>query len=56
MEVDWNVEMLIWVEFVKVYLDDGILGEEYGMEEGVFGYIWVIDLIDGIVNFVIGIL
>jgi myo-inositol-1(or 4)-monophosphatase len=35
--------------------DDGILGEEYGHEHGSSGLTWVVDPIDGTVNFLYGI-
>lgn len=54
-EADRNVETLIRDELAAVYPDDGILGEEHGMEDGGSGFIWVIDPIDGTANFVNGI-
>ncbi|MCX2723182.1 inositol monophosphatase family protein [Roseibium salinum] len=54
-EADRNVETLIRQEFAKAYPEDGILGEEHGMEEGSSGYTWVTDPIDGTANFVTGI-
>ncbi|WP_428642542.1 inositol monophosphatase family protein [Roseibium sp.] len=54
-EADRNVETLIREELAKSYPDDGILGEEHGMEEGTSGYTWVTDPIDGTANFVAGI-
>lgn len=54
-EADRNVETLIREEIAKAYPDDGILGEEHGMEEGASGYTWVTDPIDGTANFVAGI-
>lgn len=54
-EADRNVETLIRNELAKNYPDDGILGEEHGVEEGSSGYTWVIDPIDGTANFVTGI-
>lgn len=54
-EADRNVETLIREELAKAYPDDGILGEEHGMEEGASGYTWVTDPIDGTANFVAGI-
>lgn len=54
-EADRNVETLIRAELAKAYPDDGILGEEHGMEEGASGYTWVTDPIDGTANFVTGI-
>ncbi|POF28814.1 inositol monophosphatase family protein [Roseibium marinum] len=54
-EADRNVETLIRDEIGKVYPQDGILGEEHGMEEGTSGFTWVTDPIDGTANFVAGI-
>jgi len=54
-EADRNVETLIREELAKSYPNDGILGEEHGMEEGDSGFTWVIDPIDGTANFVAGI-
>ncbi len=54
-EADRNVETLIRKELAAAYPDDGILGEEHGMEEGTSGYTWVTDPIDGTANFVAGI-
>lgn len=54
-EADRNVETLIRKELAANFPDDGILGEEHGMEEGTSGYTWVTDPIDGTANFVAGI-
>ncbi|MES0879288.1 inositol monophosphatase family protein [Roseibium sp. SCP14] len=54
-EADQNVETLIRKELAEQYPEDGILGEEHGMEEGSSGYTWVTDPIDGTANFVAGI-
>jgi len=54
-EADRNVETLIRKELAASFPDDGILGEEHGVEEGTSGYTWVIDPIDGTANFVAGI-
>ncbi len=54
-EADRNVETLIRDALSEAYPDDGILGEEHGMEEGESGFTWVIDPIDGTANFVTGI-
>lgn len=54
-EADRNVETLIRKELAKSFPEDGILGEEHGIEEGSSGYTWVIDPIDGTANFVAGI-
>lgn len=54
-EADRNVETLIRQQLAEVYPEDGILGEEHGMEEGSSGFTWVTDPIDGTANFVTGI-
>lgn len=51
-EADRDVETLVRDEIAKAYPEDGILGEEHGLEEGTSGYTWVIDPIDGTANFV----
>lgn len=56
IDVDCEVEVLIWDCFCVVCGDDGFLGEEIGVEIGVSGIMWVVDLIDGMVNYVYGIL
>ncbi|MEP3427520.1 MAG: inositol monophosphatase family protein [Roseibium sp.] len=54
-EADRNVETLIRKDIAAAYPEDGILGEEHGVEEGKTDYTWVIDPIDGTANFVCGI-
>jgi len=39
----------------KYYPNDGIVGEEYGVEEGSSGYRWFIDPIDGTKSFIQGV-
>lgn len=51
---DREVENLIRARLREVYPDDGILGEEYGLEAGNSGFIWVVDPIDGTSPFVNG--
>lgn len=51
---DRNVETLIRSRIAEAYPNDGVLGEEYGLEPGRSGYIWVIDPIDGTSPFVNG--
>ena len=51
---DRDVESLIRRRFQEAHPDDGILGEEYGLEEGHSGFTWVIDPIDGTSPFVNG--
>ncbi len=53
-EADRAVEALIVAELRAAFPDDGILGEEGGMVPGSSGRIWVIDPIDGTINFVRG--
>ena len=54
-EADKNVELFLRAEIAKAYPDDGILGEEHGLEAGTSGLTWVLDPIDGTANFVNGI-
>jgi myo-inositol-1(or 4)-monophosphatase len=51
---DRDVENLIRGRFHETYPADGILGEEYGLEQGSSGFIWVVDPIDGTSPFVNG--
>ncbi|GAJ93431.1 inositol monophosphatase [Agrobacterium rhizogenes] len=51
---DRDVENLIRNRFHETYPNDGILGEEYGLETGTSGFTWVIDPIDGTSPFVNG--
>lgn len=51
---DREVETLIRARLRTAFTDDGILGEEYGLENGRSGYTWVIDPIDGTSPFVNG--
>lgn len=54
-EADKNVELFLRAEIARAYPDDGILGEEHGLEAGRSGLTWVLDPIDGTANFVNGI-
>ncbi|NMD06522.1 MAG: inositol monophosphatase, partial [Phyllobacteriaceae bacterium] len=54
-EADRNVETFLRTEITRAYPDDGILGEEHGLEAGTSGLTWVLDPIDGTANFVNGI-
>jgi myo-inositol-1(or 4)-monophosphatase len=54
-EVDQAVERWLVDELVRRRPDDGILGEEGGGRSGSSGVRWLIDPIDGTVNFVLGI-
>ena len=51
---DRNVEQLINECVSASFGDDGFLGEEYGLNEGISGYTWVVDPIDGTSPFVNG--
>ncbi|MBB3544500.1 inositol monophosphatase family protein [Rhizobium sp. BK399] len=51
---DRDVENLIRGRFNEAYPADGVLGEEYGLEEGTSGFTWVVDPIDGTSPFVNG--
>ncbi|MBW9118031.1 inositol monophosphatase family protein [Rhizobium cauense] len=51
---DREVENLIRARFHEAYPEDGILGEEYGIEHGSSGFTWVVDPIDGTSPFVNG--
>ncbi len=52
---DKEVETLIRAEIARHWPNDGIVGEEHGVEAGTSGAEWVIDPIDGTANFVRGI-
>jgi len=51
---DRNVETLIRERIGAAFPQDGILGEEHGIEPGTSGYLWVVDPIDGTSAFVHG--
>jgi len=51
---DRDVENLIRARFNEAFPADGVLGEEYGLEEGTSGFTWVVDPIDGTSPFVNG--
>ncbi|AJD45299.1 inositol monophosphatase [Rhizobium sp. SEMIA 4085] len=51
---DREVENLIRGRFNEAYPDDGVLGEEYGLEAGTSGFTWVVDPIDGTSPFING--
>ncbi|MBB4278701.1 inositol monophosphatase family protein [Rhizobium mongolense] len=51
---DREVENLIRGRFNQAYPDDGVLGEEYGLEAGTSGFTWVVDPIDGTSPFING--
>lgn len=54
-EVDREVEALLVDHLLRVRPDDGVVGEEGAAREGSSGVRWVLDPIDGTVNFVYGI-
>ena len=54
-EIDTATELLIRRAVTAVRPDDGFVGEEGGRSEGASGVSWVVDPIDGTVNFIYGI-
>lgn len=54
-EVDRASERLIYERLMTARPDDGFLGEEGGSAESASGVVWVVDPIDGTVNFLYGI-
>ncbi|KHL17277.1 myo-inositol-1(or 4)-monophosphatase [Mumia flava] len=54
-EIDRATERVIREHLLGARPDDGFLGEEGGLEEGSSAVVWVVDPIDGTVNFVYGI-
>ncbi len=46
-EADRNVETLIRDGLAEAFPDDGMLGEEHGLQAGTSGWRWIIDPIDG---------
>jgi myo-inositol-1(or 4)-monophosphatase len=52
---DREVELLIRAAVAGAFPQDGLLGEEYGREDGRSGFTWVIDPIDGTAAFLHGI-
>lgn len=54
-EADHNAERLIRARIESARPDDGILGEEGGDRAGTSGVRWVVDPLDGTVNFLFGI-
>jgi len=53
-EADREVEALIRSRLLAARPDDGFLGEESGGDEGTTGITWVVDPIDGTVNYAYG--
>ncbi len=54
-DADREVEQLIRARIAQARPDDGFLGEESGAERGTSGVTWVVDPIDGTVNYAYGI-
>lgn len=54
-KADKEVETYIRQYIHQAFPDDGLLGEEYGIEAGTSGFTWVIDPIDGTANYIRGI-
>jgi myo-inositol-1(or 4)-monophosphatase len=54
-EADQAAEQLIRARLAAIRPDDGILGEEEGDAAGTSGIRWVVDPLDGTVNFLFGI-
>ena len=52
---DREAETKIRELLARAYPEDGIVGEEFGVEEGKSGYRWLIDPIDGTKSFVQGV-
>lgn len=52
---DKEVETLLRERIAARFPHDGLLGEEYGLQEGTSGFRWVMDPIDGTSPFVFGI-
>jgi myo-inositol-1(or 4)-monophosphatase len=52
--MDDAVERLLRAELAAVRPQDGVLGEESGLEPGESGLTWVVDPIDGTVNYLYG--
>lgn len=54
-QADREVEEAIRRGVLRFFPEDGIVGEEGGVQEGASGFVWVIDPIDGTTNFINGI-
>lgn len=52
---DLAAEQLLRDRLLKVFPDDGFLGEETGTQAGTSGYEWVVDPIDGTKSFIRGV-
>lgn len=51
---DRNTEKFIREQIIKIYPNDGILGEELGVTRGKNNVLWIIDPIDGTRSFITG--
>lgn len=56
IDVDWVVEFDVCQMLGCDWFGDGVLGEEFGGLMIFIGWQWIVDLIDGIKNFVCGVL
>lgn len=54
-QMDRGAEAMIVDQLLRVYPDDGLLGEEGGERRGSSGRRWVVDPLDGTVNYLYGI-
>lgn len=52
---DQQAEQLLREKITATFPNDGIVGEEYGEQEGSSGYCWVLDPIDGTKSFISGV-
>ncbi|MCM8820891.1 MAG: inositol monophosphatase, partial [Candidatus Omnitrophica bacterium] len=55
LKQDIESENIILNEIVKNFPDDGYISEEKGEKQGKSGYLWIIDPLDGTVNYYRGI-
>lgn len=53
-QADRQSEKVMREMIEAAFPDDGIHGEEYGIKEGVSGYSWILDPIDGTIAFSVG--
>jgi fructose-1,6-bisphosphatase/inositol monophosphatase family enzyme len=52
--IDRAFESFLRKEIIKIFPDDGIIGEEFGEKKTKSGFSWILDPIDGTRSFVIG--
>ena len=52
--IDRAFEIFLRKEILKIFPNDGIIGEEFGKKKTKSGYTWILDPIDGTRSFVIG--